>query len=275
MKIGVDIGGSHIGIGVIDNNANIIDKKEIRILKEDKQNIKEFIEDFLINSIEEITKKYKIEVIGISSPGRIKEGTIIRACNLGLYNYNIIQNIKNKIDNCKYIKNKDIEYQIKNDAQCAAIAEKEYGSLKEVSDGMFLTIGTGIGGAVFRNNQILKFEGKSHFSLGHLTLKKDGVKCNCGKIGCFEKYAGMKAFKDKLRERLQLDKTTSGKDIINIINLNSNNKIILDTIDEYVEDLTDGIKILLEEFNINTISLGGGFVYYKDILLDKIKNKIF
>ena len=74
MKIGIDIGGSHIGVGVIEDTGKLIEKNEIRILKENKNNIKNFIEDFLVENIKKIILKYQIDFIGISSAGIIKDG---------------------------------------------------------------------------------------------------------------------------------------------------------------------------------------------------------
>ncbi len=268
MKIGVDIGGSHVGIGIVNENGEIIEKEEIRILKENKENLEEFIEKYLLKKINEFIKKYNINIIGISSAGIIDNNKIIQSPNLKFDNYDIINNLKNKTNL------KNIKYLIRNDSQCAAIAEKKYGSLKEVKDAIFLTIGTGIGGAVFLNNKLLKSENKSEFEFGHITLKENGIYCNCGKKGCFEKYSGMKAFKDKIREKLKLDEQTSGKEIVKIINKNPKNKIIESVINEYVENITDGLVILLNKYDVDTIDIGGGFIYYKDILLEKIQKML-
>jgi glucokinase len=268
MKIGIDIGGSHIGIGIVDNFGKIIEKREIRILKENKKNIEKFVEDYLVENIKELILKYKIELIGISSAGVIKDGIILNSPNLGFSNYNIVKNIKSKI-------NTNIPIHIKNDAICAAIAEKEYGSIKNIKDALFLSLGTGIGGAVFVNNKLLKSDDVSFFEFGHIILKENGIECNCGKKGCFEKYASMKVLKNNLRKNLNLNQTTSGKELINIINENPNNEIIMNTINEYIENLSEGILILLDRFKIYSISLGGSFVYYQDILLKKLEDKLF
>lgn len=267
MKIGIDIGGSHVGIGIV-NDGKIIEQEEIRILKVDKEKIEEFIEDYLVRKILEFNQKYKIETIGISSAGKINNNIIEESPNLGFKNYNLIEHLKDKTNL------KDIEYLIKNDSQCAGIAEKKYGSLKYVENAVFITIGTGIGGAVFINDKLIKSENKAEFEFGHIILKENGIKCNCGQNGCFEKYAGIKAFKDKIRKELELDEQTSGKEIVKIINNNPNNQIIKKVIDEYVENLTDGLVIILNKYDLNTIDIGGGFFYYRHILLKKIKNRL-
>ena len=184
-----------------------------------------------------------------------------------MYN-KILEHLKNKTNL------KDIEYLIKNDSQCAGIAEKKYGSLRNVENAVFLTIGTGIGGAVFVDDKLIKSKNKAEFEFGHIILKENGIKCNCGQNGCFEKYAGMKALKDNIRKKMQLDEQTSGREIVKIINNNPDNEIIKKVIDEYVEDLTDGLAIILSKYNVNVIDIGGGFIYYRHILLGKIKNRL-
>ena len=268
MKIGIDIGGSHIGIGVVNEFGKIIEKEEIRILKENKENLESFIEDFLIDNIKRHIQKYHIELIGISSAGIIKDGVILFAGNLGFENYKIIENLKEKL-------NIDIKIVIENDAKCAAIAEKEYGSLKKASNAIFLTLGTGIGGAIISNNEIMKSEDIHYFEFGHIQLKQEGIKCNCGKNGCFERYASMKILKNTLREKLQLNQHTSGKELINIIKENPKDKVILDIINQHIDNLSEGISILVDRFKIYNISIGGSFVYYKDILLKKLEDKLF
>ena len=73
MKVGIDLGGSHIAIGVVDENGRIIEKQERRILDKEKQEIKTFIEEYIIKNIKEMSKKYKITNIGIAIPGTVNQ----------------------------------------------------------------------------------------------------------------------------------------------------------------------------------------------------------
>lgn len=87
--------------------------------------------------------------------GTIKDGVIIKADNLGIINFNIVDVLKNKL------KFEDIT--LRNDAKCAALCEKKYGELKNYEDAVFLTLGTGIGGAVFMQNKMLKAKNHDGF----------------------------------------------------------------------------------------------------------------
>ena len=270
MKIGIDIGGSHVGIGLINENGTIIAKEEQDMnnkLKEENYNQKlvqtiiELITKLLDNKKIDINK---ISLIGMAIPGTVSDTHIIKADNLHIKDFDIVSEIN------KYF---NIKIMLRNDAKCAAIAEKEYGSLKKYDDAVFLTLGTGIGGAVFLNGQLLKPKKYEGFEIGHMVIEKNGRKCNCGNRGCFERYASMNALRRKIKEEFGKDKLSTDelKEIL-IAPENSSkaNKII----DEYISDLSIGIGNLINIFEPETISIGGSFANYKDLFLDKLKAKL-
>ena len=196
LKIGIDLGGSHIAIGVVDKNGKILEKIEKKLKGILTKEVKEIIEKTIVDAVNKYKEQYKISEIGIAIPGTVTKDEIIKSVNLGLKNYNIIENLKKKID---------IPIKIKNDAKAAAIAESTYGSLKQYKRILFLTLGTGIGGAVIINNKLLDAGDLPGCEIGHMVIDRNGIECNCGKRGCFEKYASMKAFKNNLRKALGYD----------------------------------------------------------------------
>ncbi len=271
MKIGIDLGGSHIAIGVVDNQGRIIEKQEKRLLKKDKENIKKVIEEYIVQTVERFEKEYKITEIGIAIPGTVANGMIIKSVNLGIENYNIVDKLNEKLN---------YKIKIKNDAKCAAIAENEYGSLKKYKRAVFVTLGTGIGGAVIINNELLDTGKLPGCEIGHMVVENDGVLCNCGRKGCFEKYASMKVFKNNLRKELNLDEKTSGKDLLNIIRESSKNKeskkykVIEKVINKYINYLALGLANLINIFEPEVIGIGGSFVYFEEELLGRLKEKL-
>ena len=86
-----------------------------------------------------------------------------------------------KIENLK--KEINLPIKIRNDAKCAAIAENKMGALKDYKRSIFLSLGTGIGGAVIINNELLDTGDLSGCEFGHMIIQKDGIRCNCGKKG--------------------------------------------------------------------------------------------
>lgn len=265
MKIGIDLGGSHISIGVVDNKNFIVEKIEKRLMSKEKKDIKSFIEDYIVKNIKELVEKYKITEIGIAVPGTIREEKIIKSVNLGVENYNLVENLKKEID---------LPIKIRNDAKCAAIAESKIGALKNYKRSLFLTLGTGIGGAVIINDKLLDAGDLPGCEFGHMIIQKDGIKCNCGKNGCFEKYASMKALKTNLRNALGLDEKTKGEELLDIIRKNPQDKKINRIIDDFIEYLSIGISNLVNIFEPEAIGIGGSFVYFSDILLERLKENI-
>ena len=265
MKIGVDLGGSHIGIGIVNEKGYVIEKSERRIMQKDRKDIKNIIENYMVEKIKDIIETNEISEIGIAIPGTTANGKVIKSVNLGLKNYSIVQRLEQKIN---------LPIKIANDCRCAAIAENKYGALKKYSREVFITLGTGIGGAVIINDKPLDTGEYPGCEFGHMVIQKNGLQCNCGKKGCFEKYGSMKAFKDNLRKELGLDEKTRGQDLLDIIRKDQENPKIKKAINEYIENLSLGISNIINIFEPEVIGIGGSFVYFSDILLDKLKENL-
>ena len=269
MKIGIDLGGSHIAIGVVDNKGKILEKVEKRITKAEKNTIKKVIEDYIIEKTANFLQQYNITEIGIAIPGTVKNETVVKSVNLGLKNYEIVKNIQGKIQ---------LPIKIRNDAKCAALSENTYGALKSYNRSIFLTLGTGIGGAVIIHNELLDTGELPGCEFGHMLIEKNGNLCKCGKKGCWETYASMKAFKDNLREILDLDERTSGKELLDMLRkMDKNNPKYMQTnklIEQYIEYLSIGISNLINIFEPEAIGIGGSFVFYEEIFLEKLKTKL-
>ncbi len=265
MKIGIDLGGSHISVGAIDENGKILTQEDIQILEEDKRNIKDIIENYILTSVKKIIEFHKVESIGIAIPGTVNERKIIKAVNLGLENYDIVGRLSKEIN---------LPIKIKNDAKCAAIAESTYGAIKEYENSLFLTLGTGIGGAVVFNHKLLDPKKVPGFEFGHMIITKNGRLCNCGKRGCFERYGSMKVFKQEVINELNLDEKISGEELLKKVEKEQQDPAVENIIDEFTENLSIGISNLINIFEPEAIGIGGSFTYYADILLPKIKSKI-
>lgn len=269
MKLGIDIGGSHIGIGVVSEEGKIVEKSEKRITEEEKRDIKKAIEDYIIECFKNYSKKYEITSVGIAIPGTLNDRVIKKAVNLGVQNYDIVSKLESIIK---------VPIIIKNDAKCAAVAENVYGCLKNYDRSVFLTLGTGIGGAVIINNKLLDTGSLSGCEIGHMVIEKNGIQCNCGRKGCFERYASMKNFKNKLRKELGLTERTRGEELLNLIRNNKpgqeNYETIERVVSEFIEDLSIGIANLINIFESEAIGIGGSFVFFEDALMERLKEKL-
>ena len=216
------------------------------------------------NYINQMTEKYQIDLIGIATPGNVKDNKMKNLFNLGIeqIDFNTIIN--------KY---SSIRFQIENDSKAAAKAELRYGALKEENDAVFLCLGTGIGSAVFLNRRLLKANRNEGFELGHMIIQKDGLQCNCGKKGCFETYCSIKRFKDNIRKSLQLPEV-SAEELVNIIKMEKENLVIKELVNNYIENLIVGLSNVIDIFEPDKICLGGSFVYFKEIFFDELKNRL-
>lgn len=265
MKIGIDLGGSHIAVGLIESSGKVLSKKEVQILKEDEKNIIDIIENYIFGAVEEFSIGCEIDKVGIAIPGTVSDTTIVKSVNLGIEDYNIVKALARRII---------VPIHIKNDAKCAAIAENTYGSLKNYKNALFLTIGTGIGGAVIYDNRLISPEGIPGFEFGHMIIKQNGKSCKCGKRGCFEQYCSMRAFKQRIIEELELDNKIDGEKLLNVVEEKKEDPVIANIIDEYLTDLSIGISNLINIFEPQAVGIGGSFVYFADLMLPKLKEKI-
>ena len=269
MKIGIDLGGSHIAIGVVNKEGKIVEKTEKTLKGIEKKKIKNVIEETIVENVKRFQKEYEITKIGIAIPGTVTNETVVKSVNLGLENYDIVDNLKKHID---------LPIQIRNDAKCAALSENTYGCLKGYNRSIFLTLGTGIGGAIIINNKLLDTGDLPGCEIGHMVIEKDGLLCNCGRKGCFEKYASMKAFKNNLRSELGYNEKVSGKELLAIIKntkpQEENYLKIEKVITEYIENLSIGIANLVNIFEPEAIGIGGSFVYFEEVLLEALRKSL-
>lgn len=262
MKIGIDLGGSHIGIGVVDENGNIICKEEKYI--EDKTDIEKQIEEFIIEKVMQMQLTNEVTEIGMAVPGTVSNNKIIKAVNLGIENYDIVSKLENILK---------LPIRLRNDAKCAALAEQKYGELAEYKNSIFLCIGTGIGGAVIFDGKLLEAQNVPGFEFSHTIIQKNGIMCNCGKRGCFETYASFKRFKEKIAKEFNLG-TIDGNTIKSFLKENSGETRLKYMINNYIEDLSIGISNIINIFEPEAICIGGSFAEYEDILKTPLKKAL-
>lgn len=273
MQIGIDLGGSHIAVGIISEKNTIVVKREKNIEKVNKsEDIKQYIVDNIKVLISQVLKDIGapscvISKIGISAPGRIKNNIIYDMYNLGIKEFDLTKVLSEHYG---------VEVVVRNDAKCAALIEKKIGSIKEYDDCVFLCLGTGIGGATFIHGRMLEYTKEWGSEYGHMIIKKDGLECKCGNKGCFEKYASMQAFKNGIIKLLNLNENISSEDILKILinKVKEKNEEVNKYIDEYIENLIIGISNIINILAPEAICIGGSFVYYEEILYTRLLEKM-
>ena len=261
IKIGVDLGGSHVSVGIV-KDGTVIKQFEKDFTVEEKKDLINVAIDFIVTIINDLKNTYNFESFGLGMAGVIKDGIILRSPNIGLKNFNMKEILESKTSK---------EVTISNDASCAALGEYKYGNLSNYKRILFLTLGTGIGGIFIKDGQIL--EGDDYTELGHTVIKPNGIQCGCGKKGCFERYGSILVFKNKIIERLNLSPDISGPDLRAEIKLKQTQ--VTDIIEEYLNDLCIGLNILIAKLSPDAIVIGGGFARYDYLLLEPLKQKLF
>jgi len=273
MKIGIDIGGSHIATGIVGKNGRIIAKesRDIDVSKiKDGRRVENLIIEIIKNEINNLLEKDDFTIgditrIGVAVPGSTKDGKIKKLVNLHIENFEIGSMLQ---------KEYNVNVKIKNDGKCAGIAEKKYGSLKRYEDCVFLCLGTGVGSAVFLDNELLEPKTNTGFELGHMVIEKSGRQCNCGRKGCFETYASMKRFKFQAIQEFKMPKDTESEEVQRYIRENLHKENVKKFINEYIENVSIGIENIIRIFEPQAICFGGSFAYYTDIFLPMIEEKI-
>ncbi|MFW5780240.1 MAG: ROK family protein, partial [Bacillota bacterium] len=186
--IGIDVGGMSIKGGVITHDGEILSKGSCPTDRDKPyavmaKNIYNLCLDLLDDAK---LKKEDIEAVGMGCPGTIwrEKGLITFANNLDFYNVPLVEEFK---------KFWDINTQIENDANCAALGENRFGSGKGYKDCIFVTLGTGVGTGIIIDDKIYSGRRGAGAEAGHMVIRINGEKCTCGRRGCWEVYASASA----------------------------------------------------------------------------------
>lgn len=273
MKIGIDLGGSHVAIGLVDDNYEIVEKRTYYMNARANEILENYILSSIVHGVNEILNStgYKlnnIESIGIATPGNPKNGCIRNLVNLGIKEFNLSAKLKEALGG-------NIEIKLENDGKCAALAEKFNGTLKEYDDCVFLCIGTGIGGAAFFNGKFLKPKRNSGFEFGHMIIKKNGEKCNCGNNGCFEVYCSKRKFKEQMQEILGIKEYVGASELTKAIEENMSDIKVSTLLNEYIDNLSVGISNIINILEPEAISIGGSMSHYEQLIINRLREKIY
>lgn len=274
-RVGIDLGGTNIVVGIVDENFNIVLKKSIQTnARRSAENIVKSIADLMFNVIEESGVSISnLKSFGIGLPGIVDSvnGVVLSAANLGFYNVNIVALLK---------KETGINFLVENDANAAVYGEYFAGAGKETKDFIEITLGTGIGCGIIINGKIFTGHGFSGGEIGHITIDIKGEQCVCGNVGCFENYASATALISQTKKAMTLDRNSMMWDISK--NLESvdgrtaflaarkGDQTALKVVDEYAGFLAVGIMAIMRLFSPQKICIGGGISNEGDFLIDRV-----
>ena len=276
--VGIDVGGTNVKIGLFDTELELIRKTSITTEAEMGPDI---VIDKMAKAVEDLLAEaglaaQDIVAVGIGTPGPAKysEGIIIRSTNMPKF--------KN-VPICRMLNEKlGAPVVFDNDANVACWGEYAVGAGKGVKDMVFFTLGTGIGGGVVSNGELVHGCDENGAELGHMIIHPDGRKCNCGQRGCVEAYASADSTARRATEALEGGAQSSLKKILDEKGRVTSKDVYehLAAGDELAKEITDGTAKALAITCINMlhtteprrIVFAGGMIAAGDILLNRIRD---
>lgn len=259
--LGIDIGGMTVKGILTDNSGKIYADGNVQT-DSDKgatqmcANIVELVNVLLSNG-----KVNKAEVVGIGvgCPGIIdsKNGVVVFAGNLKLLNFALAKEIEIATG---------LPVKITNDANAAALGEAKFGAGSKYKNSILVTLGTGVGGGIVIDGKLFEGGKSAGTEIGHTVIVENGLKCTCGRKGCFERYASASALMEQTKDAMEANRnsemwkgydleTVTGKTPFAYYDRDLTAKLV---VDKYISHLACGIINLANIFRPEVVMLGGG-----------------
>ena len=275
-SIGVDLGGTNIAVGIVDEHYSIIKKSSVPTLAQRGP-------EPIVRDMAELCKRLLAECgatpqetagDGIACPGTVnpKTGIVEYANNIKFLDFPLQKLFSEYMDIPKD------KVALGNDANLAALGEAVAGAARGTSSSVMITLGTGVGGGVIIDGKIYSGFNYAGAELGHTVIEYNGRQCSCGRKGCFEAYASATALVSMTKEKLAACKDTlmwemCGNDInkadarIAFAAMKKGDRAGKEVVDMYISYLACGITNMINIFQPEVLLIGGGVCNEKDYLL--------
>jgi len=275
--IGIDLGGTNIAAGVVNENNEIVAKTSVKtgsgrpvnLIVDDMANVAKSAAESIGLTLDEV------EWVGVGAPGTANKATgiIEYSNNLGWHDVPLVKMLEERTGKKVYIE---------NDANAAAYGEYVAGAAKNADSSVMVTLGTGVGGGIVLNNKIYTGFNFAGAELGHSVIVVDGRLCTCERRGCLEAYASatglitttkeyMEKYKDSVMwELVENDLTkVSGRTAFDAMRRGDEaGKLV---VDEYIKYLACGITNIINTFQPDILCIGGGICHEGDTLMVPLK----
>ncbi len=276
-RLGIDLGGTNIVAGVVDENYNIVATGK---LKTNAPRPADEIIDDMAEAAEEAIKNAglrpeDIEYMGVGSPGAIDpvNGIVCFSNNLEFYNVPMAAMLKERMG---------VDFFIENDANSAAYGEFIAGAGRGTNNFIAITLGTGVGGGIIIDKKIYSGSNFAGAELGHTVIAMGGEMCSCGRQGCWEAYASATALIRQTKQAMiKYPKTVMwemcGNDINKVSGITAFNAMRAGdeagkrVVDRYIEYVAVGISNNINTFQPDVLCVGGGISKEGDTLIEPIK----
>jgi predicted NBD/HSP70 family sugar kinase len=264
-SIGIDLGRDYIRAILTNLDSDIIEDRRIElsaITESEVLNVMKILIEDLVSSQEAI--RSKLLGIGLSLPGTVneKELRLEIATNFRLKNISF-EELHSYFN---------LPVFLENEANAGALAESKLGIARDLSNLIYVSVTEGIGGGILISDGMYKGRDRRAGEIGHMCIVKNGRQCNCGRKGCWETYASNRALiKDYNEKANETVKRIS--EIIKRYDLGDENAV--QVVEEYINNLAEGIESLIFIFNPDYMVIGGEISKYSNIFNQKLCSKIF
>lgn len=272
-SLGIDIGGTTVKLGLFNNEGELLHKWEIETRKID--NGKYILSDITesINRLLEERNIFKDEVLGagVGVPGPVKDdGTILGSVNLGWPVFNVSTTLEELLK---------VPIKVANDANIAALGEMYKGGGTGYKNMIMVTLGTGVGGGVIINNNVIAGDTGSGGEIGHMNVNPhEKISCNCGRKGCLEQYASATGIarlgreileKESCESKLRNIENITAKDVFDFAK--EDDELSVKVVEKFSSILGRALSNIACVCNPEVFVIGGGVSKAGDMLLDNIK----
>lgn len=272
--IGIDLGGTNIAVGIVDESFKIVKKGSTpTLVNRDPELIIADMGKLCLELLAETgIGLEEVVCAGIAAPGSVnpRTGIIEYANNLPFLRFPIADTLR------KYLPVRKVF--LENDANAAALGEAVGGAAKGKRLSVMITLGTGVGGGVIIDGKIYSGFNYAGAELGHTVIEYNGRQCSCGRKGCFEAYASATALVSMTKEKLAACKDTlmwemCGNDInkadarIAFAAMKKGDRAGKEVVDMYISYLACGITNMINIFQPEVLLIGGGVCNERDYLL--------
>lgn len=278
--IGIDLGGTNIVAGVVDEQYNILAKASTKTnCPRPDREIARDMAKMAIQAVENAKLTMdQIEWIGIGTPGiaNSRDGIIEYSNNLGFVNTPMVKYIQEDIDKPVFVE---------NDANAAAYGEFVAGAAKGANNAVCITLGTGVGGGIIIDGKIYAGSNFAGAEIGHTVISVDGPQCTCGRKGCFEVFSSATGLIRMTKESMAKNPDSSMHKLVAERSGKVSARIAFDAmrmgdvaakavVDDYIKYLAAGITNTINTFQPDILCIGGGVCNEGDALLLPVKELV-
>ena len=274
--IGIDLGGTTMTAGLVNEDYEIVGKITwaTRLPRP-----AEDLEKAMADLCREVAKQNgvdfsEVRYVGIGTPGSVNftTGFVGYNTNFNYYDWNLGTDLEALLG-CKVY--------VENDANAAAFGEYIAGGAKGYKDAVVITLGTGIGSGIILNGKILRGFNFAAGEMGHTVIVKDGRKCNCGRHGCWERYASARALSEDTKAAMREHRDTIMWDLVKDIDhvnaktsfdaMEKGDALAKQVVENWMEYVGCGIANVVNTFEPEVICIGGGVSNQGETLLGPVR----